>query len=1010
MSTFIFNPSSAVDAAAYEAINILKSSPKNPQDFYDLQQILRYRMVSLVKELFGNCRTSPLTGIEYVTKEGDKFFKVTGSWYLDGYKVEVKDLYSAEHTEFLPNHEGYLGLRFKEDTILKTALVDEITKKPIYTSTRISFDPILVVCDGYPSDDYEGYVFYKIFDATYADNVFTFEDAAGISYVNVKYNEALEIINNAVHAEEIDGKDVVEIKKLTTNKDVTKACIELEEVDETKSRISFKSETGDVFGGIEIVKLQGQWQPIMWMQPSMYGMPVSYMTPDGFSIVDENGSVSKYSNKEIRMGGRFGGLYADTQEFDFRPRGVPGLKSKAAYVSNNEVIKTLTGAPANVSTYVRFPGYEASSLIDNTHNAVYSFGPIHMDDLPIDFVLSYNHSIAVNANAGEDSIITAVVEQSPDNSSWNFSHRQTWLSNGPLLQEKNPFLAKVVPADDNLFIRITYSITPVRSDKTVSAAIAFAQGKNLSWNTYTSAFGYFEGEHALINGHLIWVDTNGYVRVKKVTSDIGSDINNMHENEAGSSITDPGGMIIGSDNTLESVEMKPDITGTYNKPTYVSSTKDLYFPVVNETMDNAERIGLVSVQTLKNLVKTSSNEPLTATPAWAKNYCYVGKDFLSTPAQGNIYKSSVADAVTWLLGTYGGGTVIVLPGHYVEEDNINLTASASYTNGSSIAIVAFDTLNTSLIGKLTDGGKPVNAFIDIPIRSLDSSAVEISHAGSNITFGTKAKINSNNSAPAVVISKGRVEFNSTIWHIVPSGVDDPPSEGPSIQIGNAGLDLDDAMVTFNELIGGQNPKGILSIYSGTVKTYKMVQCDSAPANSTSYIVNVSGANATSYIAYGPIISLAGLGLASVNKGGSGAVEVEFHGTMTHSRTGSVVSSIYVGDQVKCLISSDVRVVSNTDAQGCAVDNRGETTLRRAKITGWFADAVQTSNNNLVVEHSVVDNYHVATTSPFAYSPSITGIGTQRSVAIAQSWSVAPVKNVTLSKAINTLADIDLQGS
>jgi len=94
-STFQFK-STSDSPARFEFVDIIKNTPRNPQDYADLQSIIRFRLASMVSELFGNCRISQVTGPFTVeTVETVKYFKADGIWYIDGYRIELNDVIAS---------------------------------------------------------------------------------------------------------------------------------------------------------------------------------------------------------------------------------------------------------------------------------------------------------------------------------------------------------------------------------------------------------------------------------------------------------------------------------------------------------------------------------------------------------------------------------------------------------------------------------------------------------------------------------------------------------------------------------------------------------------------------------------------------------------------------------------------------------------------------------------------------------------------------------------------------
>ena len=137
---FKFFTSPDIAAAKHEGVKILPGTPKNAQDYNAIQDILRYRQVMMVNELYGNTRLS-IPNVTPFTKVLNKV-KVNGIWYFDGYRMEINDLSSTTSLSNY-NYNIFLGvnfetINFKDDNSI--ALQDSGTNKFIPTSERFKFN------------------------------------------------------------------------------------------------------------------------------------------------------------------------------------------------------------------------------------------------------------------------------------------------------------------------------------------------------------------------------------------------------------------------------------------------------------------------------------------------------------------------------------------------------------------------------------------------------------------------------------------------------------------------------------------------------------------------------------------------------------------------------------------------------------------------------------------------------------------------------------------------------
>ena len=137
--SFKFRSPDDLSSVNYEGIKILPNSPKNPKDFQAIQDIIRYRLVKMMQELYGNSRVN-FEGKDPFTVVNDTF-NVNGVWYLDGYRIELENVVSNKINGL---NSGAVMLDIRYDTIDFTtdtsiALQDPVSKKYIPSSQRYMF-------------------------------------------------------------------------------------------------------------------------------------------------------------------------------------------------------------------------------------------------------------------------------------------------------------------------------------------------------------------------------------------------------------------------------------------------------------------------------------------------------------------------------------------------------------------------------------------------------------------------------------------------------------------------------------------------------------------------------------------------------------------------------------------------------------------------------------------------------------------------------------------------------
>lgn len=986
---FPFEPASA-NAAKYEFVELLKNTPRNTSDYDDLQLIFRHRIAALIRELFGNCRISPALGsnettfkIPFAYQSNKTHFAFSGVWYVDGYRVSLDAVNSIQFVQEGTNYNVYLGLTFVEeefDDYKDCAIYDAGTKKYIQTSTRVKILPRIGLTTGssvFTGNDGE-YV-YKIGTALWNvdDSNWDFEDAVEFPYIRNKYTEAMDIVANAVHADPIDNK-TVEIKRLVTEKDSGKANIYIEEIDENKIRIGMETESGNLFSAYEMVKENGEWMPILWMQPgNLSGYPVSYFTPEGFKIYDNRGSVGEYTNKSINIGNGVNSFSADRDELSFSTGGIKGFSVKR-FSNNSTIIKpavsrdaTNTTATAPDGLFIVAPSLIRSNNQSTGKSAIFTFS-LAKGQYPTDQIMKLNHKIVFNTGSYTESVVLATVEVSTDNITWAPTQNQNWILKPGNSVITSPFEFSLQTGSINLdnettqvatlYVKITYSIRTMEDvSAAVEAKVAFLNGAPAESEVYDNVHPVGELHVAMINGCLLWADADGRLRIKKTSATtIGADAHAMTTNPAGTSLTSPGGMYVASGNGIDTISLPVASSGDdiIDGPMYDPDTNALVIPVVNPsaTNDHAKLGGLITnsqYQALHNALSAinAGKNPL------AQNVIYVSPEWKTSAGEVLTldfpYATNLNVALQWAQEkTWTTPPVIlVYPGAYT--GNYSLVSSVSYP-GNAVSIVAVDPKFTSIIGSITDGQKKLTAYIDVPVVPSGGAGVSITK-DSNITFGPNATIVSNSTQTTELISisgNAQVKFLADVIH--------------------GGTTLSDCVVkigvynkytpnvSFYGTVYGFNTKKLFNIYSGYLNTYGTLSNNSKDLTSGNAVIHVSGDSANCvhdskifgqiitdgipavYVdgnnwTYKPKIEL--FGAVYCNQAGTGAVAVPY---AVYAKGGSV----FVHN----------KVINASTGRAVTVDTAGKVYIRHATVQGTDSDsAVYLANTSglIVLDHATV---------------------------------------------------------
>lgn len=574
--------STDVKATSYEGVKILPNTPKNPNDFHAMQDIVKYRLVSMLKELYGNGRIDNNQTTFIV--ESNKV-KANGLWYFDGYRMEVTNLLSEDEAPEA-NFSIYLlvsftTIDFKEDSSI--ALQDQGTNKFIPTSERYKFEYQLAFTTidqipPVPGNGIDGV--YKIGECVYTlgDPHYTFNDPADLPVVTLKYVEAMEIAASAIHINP-DGWAYVE--KLATDNDRINAYID-GSTDIVK--IGVRDHLGNEFITLGVkdaeahfpyLKFNGANGNTELTDNSLYFLSgtnaettysadyVTMWTPSA-QMVDINDSIFSYRMRFITTPGfavkllakqKLEKLYpAEEVEGDYAPPSQnyhkakyiysqPGLSQVGSPVYKfavnaanypttgtftiNQKIRLIAGQ--NLPGYITFKLYFADSTSPTTP-------PDEQFNLLKTFSWSLNHDILnpikinfhPHPSTGQEPI---TVEEGP-------------LSNNPIFNPEGEVIILDPNANSNNFIahfKLEYTIV---SEESVTGIVEFLQTKNIFGHRLTTPFLATQMDFARLGKYFMWMDSEGRLRIKYMpNSDDGSIIDALGF-APGLSTTDPGGMAI----------------------------------------------------------------------------------------------------------------------------------------------------------------------------------------------------------------------------------------------------------------------------------------------------------------------------------------------------------------------------------------------------------------------------------------------------------------------------------
>ena len=974
-SEFLFAPDQSIPAAKYEYVNMLPAAPRNVKDYHDLENIIRYRTLMLVKELYGNCRVAPATLAEtfqIAQSGGSKYVEVTGTWYVDGYRIWTQAASSKDSASALVDGNSYqiwMGLVFNEITYNEDSsigLQDPGTKQYVPTSTRIEFVPVIIlqpkgtltppVLSGYN-------YFYHIGDAEWnaVSMAWNFADGVDFTFINTKYNVAIDTVNKAVH-KEADGK-TVKIKKFTTNTtnpDVASPNIYIEEISDQKITVGLESldanSTLKTFAAFEMIFQDNEWQPILWMRPAAGDYPVSYMTPDGFKSFDNKGNALEIDYGSIVFGNKDNQFIADTTEFFYKLNQQIALWARLAAKDWRIHIGTVSPSNANVLVNDADPKYSNAASVSsgvvvsgNQRDAVYVFD-LGADSTvyPSDGIVQLNHKLmyTISDLSLGSAIISAKIDVSGDNISWTSFLTERWIFRSINNVYTTPlnFSVKTDAGTVNRYVRVSYSISPI--DQTVAEVtgkISLKTSAPFEWGTYTVAYTATQVQNLVMNGHVLHVDNNGKLLIKKLANsfpsinDLGDAIDSVVNSSPGTVVTDPGGKEVGATD-LSNVAVGIDNTKNAYTSKDVNNNPVINFPVLNTSMTASTPTapgvdqGLVSIADYKNIMSKlglsgSITPSLYPNGANSTAVQFVAPTWSTTPSDLMPFTTDLQVAVN-RLNAVGGGTVFVYPGYYTPSGGVlNLVTGAPAVSGYSISIVAIEPKNTLIYGsvQVDSAGYSRTAYLDIPIQATGvNPAIIQTEAGSTTTCGPNGTVSSVLTGTVIRIDKGQFESNALIYH------DNATAGFATILLGQNGTDTANPTIRINGNIGGRNPKGFFDIRCGTIFINGNINND-VTRSGVAYLIDVNPAAYTNIYINGSIISTdssvtspASLGVLRIQNTVK-STSVYLNGLVQRFSSDYNVDTITVGTGVHCVVSKNIRV--SGAHPGYVINNSGDTTAQ-----------------------------------------------------------------------------------
>jgi len=822
--------------AKYDAVTFLPSKPRSTKDFTDLQQILRFKLNALIRDLFGNCRI--MSSIKETTENGQTYIQLSGLWYIDGYRVLFNDLRSDINVNRASEYKVYLGLELKEITAAEDpsiALQDADNNILIETSRRAKLTYTLRLCNPDQSLTFDPPIPNYVLGTIYYDSQtqsWKLRDSDIFKFVELKYSDAIDIARKAVHKEN-DEKTVV-LERITSVRDEDfedqNARIVVQKISDTHLSFGFETMVNGeprYVAAFEVLKEGGDWHPIIWLRPGILEYPISYLTEDGITFQDNKGYVTDITQYHISISNKANKFILDPTELYYGFKSNDGDKV-ALWVKNamkdwDLKRATMFGTEGN-DPGIADSGYTNPYKIYTTNSAskqaVVKFDLGSDEQIrPKDGVVKVQHKLVYNSLQTCDAIITAKVETSDNDSSYSTIFVEKWLLKDGIATYTVPFEFSISDSQGYVprYIKLTYSIYPTRilnNNERVEATVSFRDSNACTWETFSVAYPTTEMQYMVMNKHILWVDNDGNVRIKKVSNTLpnvlGDAIDKMISSEGtAGDVNAPGGKIIGAlDLSRATVEVSQEIT----RAAFTQDT--LKLPVVKGT--EVDKVGLISSATIQNIIsQINSLKPelgaiKDVTPT---NVYYVAKNWNIQAA--NPYFTSLSSAVNQIItdGT-SSALIIVYPGVY--DDDINF---GSISRSISVGIYALEPRNTFLNGSLilaAQGSNIIDLYTNISFILQSGKNIHVN--GCKLFIDRSSLITSSADTTVIKVegTNSIIELHGQIW------------------VDRSGLTSDDV-----------NP--VINVYSGgSLYTYGKIEV----VNNVAPIFNIDTATIN---VYGPVI-------------------------------------------------------------------------------------------------------------------------------------------------------------
>jgi len=790
----------------YEYVKFIKSTPKNPQDFHEMENILRHRQTSIVKEMFGNCRVG-LTPEETFLFSGTspKTLQIRNAvWYVDGYRVNINTTVPIETYS-----TGYIVAKIKFSEILYTsdpsiAIKDPNTNKLIETSSRVKLDCVLSYAETIEDDSaYEATVgLLKITSALSLNPVI--EEL--YPYINIKFAEAIDIVNKSVHTED-DNKTVL-IKKLTTSIDEDgNPRVIIEDTDNSKSVSLFRNQSIDsAAGAFELINVQGKWYPTLWMKSDVDEYPLVYITPDNIKLDNGNGSILDITYDQIAVGNSLSNISIGSFGISYKYLNKTGFEtypyfSGGSYKFTAIGIDSVNTTASSASGDTAYNNWKSISCGNVNTKLVYQF-TIPSLYKPTDGYIYVNHKIKSD-NKKFKRIITARVYTSVGEIH-NTILVKRYKLNGNSDSTIEPLKIFINDITVNTVINIEYTaeldaIETYETDINTYIGTLILNEASLAY----PVFWYVFQENDIlfstymdilrIGDHALYIDKDSRLKLKKLNGNNISqelvEFKNTDPTIVGD-YTEPGGKQINISNLdVETFEA----TWGGAKPYYDIGTTTVKLPSLSKDPLNKTEVPVMpTLEYMSHIWATINNTSGNLQPFLPQNTYYVsttwlkyGNEINTNPSVHPFYRT-IDSAINAIKATATKtGTIILNSGtHYIEGQAIDGVCDIS---GCTITIVSVDPKNSIIVGGFSDTTASANLYINTSMKTGASTAnvgffikpfISFTQANSKVVCGKDCQmIHSDNFAIDKLINitgtssfefYGSITYSKTAWELTAS--------------------------------------------------------------------------------------------------------------------------------------------------------------------------------------------------------------------------------------------------